>query len=141
MRWILAVIIAALLLAGAASAHRMFVGQQITLDLFVFYDDGSPAANAEVKLYQEGALFAQTSPMQQGGLPSLFREKERETGAMRSREEDILRRDPLSSIIPSQKAGDGMKARLVLILLLFLLTLNTSCGHRMMMGYQVNEIR
>jgi hypothetical protein len=59
MRWILAVIIAALLLAGAASAHRMFVGQQITLDLFVFYDDGSPASNAEVKLYQEGALFAQ----------------------------------------------------------------------------------
>ncbi|NYT10782.1 MAG: hypothetical protein GKC09_12765, partial [Methanosarcinales archaeon] len=34
-----------------------------------------------------------------------------------------------------------MKARLVLILLLFLLTLNTSCGHRMMMGYQVNEIQ
>jgi len=59
MRWILAVIIAALLLAGAASAHRMFVGQQITLDLFVFYDDGSPASNAEVKLYQEGALFAE----------------------------------------------------------------------------------
>ena len=51
MRWILAVIIAALLLAGAASAHRMFVGQQITLDLFVFYDDGSPASKAEVKLY------------------------------------------------------------------------------------------
>ena len=59
MRWILALIIAALLLAGAASAHRMFVGQQITLDLFVFYDDGSPAANAEVKLYEEGELYAE----------------------------------------------------------------------------------
>ena len=46
MRWILALIIGALLLAGAASAHRMFVGQQITVDLFVFYDDGSPAANS-----------------------------------------------------------------------------------------------
>ncbi|NLH21549.1 MAG: hypothetical protein GX463_05200, partial [Methanothrix sp.] len=59
MRWILALIIGALLLAGAASAHRMFVGQQITVDLFVFYDDGSPAANAEVRLYQEGELYAQ----------------------------------------------------------------------------------
>lgn len=59
MRWIPALIIAALLLAGAASAHRMFVGQQITVDLFVFYDDGSPAANTEVRLYQEGELYAQ----------------------------------------------------------------------------------
>lgn len=59
MRWILALTIAALLLAGAASAHRMFVGQQITVDLFVFFDDGSPAANAEVKLYQEGELYAE----------------------------------------------------------------------------------
>ena len=59
MRWISALIIAALLLAGAASAHRMFVGQQITVDLFVFYDDGTPAANAEVKLYQDKELFAE----------------------------------------------------------------------------------
>jgi nickel transport protein len=59
MRWILALIIAALILAGAASAHRMFVGQQITVNLFVFFDDGSPAANADVKLYQEGELFAE----------------------------------------------------------------------------------
>ena len=59
MRWIPALIIAALLLAGAASAHRMFVGQQITVDLFVFFDDGSPAANAEVRLYQEEELYAE----------------------------------------------------------------------------------
>ena len=49
---------ALLLLAGAASAHRMFVGQQMTLDLFVFFDDGSPASNAEVKIYSDGKLFA-----------------------------------------------------------------------------------
>ena len=33
-----------------------------------------------------------------------------------------------------------MKARLALILLLLLLATNPSSGHRMMMGYQVNEI-
>lgn len=59
MRWMLAVTIAVLLLAGAASAHRMFVGQQVTVDLFVFYDDGSPAANAEVRLYQDKEFYAQ----------------------------------------------------------------------------------
>lgn len=94
MRWISALIIAALLPGGAASAHRMFVGQQITVDLFVFYDDGTPAANAEVKLYQDKELLPRMSPMPLEGLPSPFREKERETGAMRSWEEDILRRDP-----------------------------------------------
>lgn len=31
----------------------------MTLDLFVFFDDGSPAGNAEVKLYQDGKLFAE----------------------------------------------------------------------------------
>lgn len=60
MKQIIAIAIAALLLfCGAASAHRMFVGQQMTLDLFVFFDDGSPAGNAAVKLYQEGKLFAE----------------------------------------------------------------------------------
>lgn len=59
MKWMLAITIAVLLLAGAASAHRMFAGLQVTIDLFVFYDDGSPAANVEVKLYQEDELFAQ----------------------------------------------------------------------------------
>ena len=34
-----------------------------------------------------------------------------------------------------------MKARLTLILLLFLLACNPSYGHRMMMGYQVNEVQ
>lgn len=33
-----------------------------------------------------------------------------------------------------------MKARLAMVLLL-LLTVHPSCGHRMMMGYQVNEIQ
>ncbi|MCU0637161.1 MAG: hypothetical protein MUE87_00835 [Methanothrix sp.] len=34
-----------------------------------------------------------------------------------------------------------MKARLALILLLLLLATHPSCGHRMMMGYQVNELQ
>lgn len=60
MTWRLILILAALLLCfGVASAHRMFVGQQITLDLYVFYDDGTPAGNAEVKLYQDGKLFSE----------------------------------------------------------------------------------
>lgn len=58
MKWIIIVAIAAILLcAGAASGHRMFVGQRMSLDLYVLYDDGSPAANATVKLYQDGKLF------------------------------------------------------------------------------------
>lgn len=60
MKWWLILIIAALLLcAGAASAHRMFVGQQLTLDLYVFFDDGMPAGNAIVKLYCDDKLFAE----------------------------------------------------------------------------------
>ncbi|OPY51608.1 MAG: hypothetical protein A4E49_02213 [Methanosaeta sp. PtaU1.Bin112] len=67
MRWIIAVAIAAILLcAGAASGHRMFVGQRMTLDLYVLYDDGSPAGNATVKLYQDGALFAENVTDAQG---------------------------------------------------------------------------
>ena len=60
MKMMSVLILAALLLcAGAASAHRMFVGQQLTLDLFVFFDDGSPAGNADVSLYSDGKLFAE----------------------------------------------------------------------------------
>lgn len=60
MKRILALILLAILLcAGASSAHRMFVGQRMTLDLYVLYDDGSPAGNAMVKLYQDGKLFAE----------------------------------------------------------------------------------
>ncbi len=67
MKWIIAVAIAAILLcAGAASGHRMFVGQRITLDLYVLYDDGSPAGNATVKLYQDGKLFTENVTDAQG---------------------------------------------------------------------------
>ena len=67
MKWIIAVAIAAILLcAGAASGHRMFVGQRMTLDLYVLYDDGSPANNATVKLYQDGKLFAENVTDSQG---------------------------------------------------------------------------
>lgn len=60
MKMMLVLMVVALLLwAGAASAHRMFVGPQLTLDLYVFFDDGSPAGNADVKLYSDGKLFAE----------------------------------------------------------------------------------
>ena len=71
----------------------MFVGQQITVDLFVFYDDGTPAATPG-KPYQDKELLPRMSPMPLEGLPSPFREKGGNPGAMRSWEEDILRRDP-----------------------------------------------
>lgn len=52
-------ILALLVMAGTASAHRLFVGQRMALDLYVMFDDGSPAANAKVKLYQGDSLFAE----------------------------------------------------------------------------------
>lgn len=69
MKWIIVVAIAAILLcAGAASGHRMFVGQRMSLDLYVLYDDGSPASNATVKLYQDGKLFAENVTDAQGRM-------------------------------------------------------------------------
>lgn len=69
MKWIIAAAIAAILLcAGAASGHRMFVGQRMNLDLYVLYDDGSPAGNATVKLYQDGKLFAENVTDAQGRI-------------------------------------------------------------------------
>jgi nickel transport protein len=56
-RMLVLMVVALLLWAGAASAHRMFVVQQLTLDLYVFFDDGTPAGNADVKLYSDGKLF------------------------------------------------------------------------------------
>ena len=60
MKWIIVVAIAAILLcAGVVSGHRMFVGQRMNLDLYVLYDDGSPAGNAKIMLYQDGKLFTE----------------------------------------------------------------------------------
>lgn len=37
----------------------MFIGQRITLDLYAFYDDGTPACNANVKIFRDGTLYAE----------------------------------------------------------------------------------
>jgi len=44
-----------LLTAGMAEAHRMFVGHQVSLEIFAIYDDGEPARNAEIAIYRLNA--------------------------------------------------------------------------------------
>jgi len=63
---ILIILIVFLLDTGLSSAHRMFIGQRMTLDLYANYDDGSPAANSTVKLYQDGNLFAENTTDEMG---------------------------------------------------------------------------
>lgn len=58
-RILLLTLIALMLSAGMADAHRMFIGPRVTLDLYAFYDDGTPASNAKVRLYQDGELFVE----------------------------------------------------------------------------------
>lgn len=53
------IIIAMLLCVEPACAHRMFIGQRLTLDLYAFYDDGTPACSAKVKIFRDGALYAE----------------------------------------------------------------------------------
>jgi len=43
----------------AASGHRMFVGQSLTLGISAIYDDGEPAADASVQVFLNGALYSQ----------------------------------------------------------------------------------
>jgi nickel transport protein len=59
--FILIVLVIFLLNTGSSNAHRMFIGQRMTLDIYANYDDGSPAANATVKLYQDGQLFTENA--------------------------------------------------------------------------------
>ena len=62
MRKTIALLILAILLtSGMANAHRMFVGQRVTLDLYAIFDDGTPAKNASVQVYRDGALFSKNS--------------------------------------------------------------------------------
>jgi len=53
--WIALIILALVLGAGTASAHRMFVGQRITVEACAVFDDGSPANDAPIKVYRENA--------------------------------------------------------------------------------------
>lgn len=62
MKTILCIVLIALLICtGFACGHRMFIGQRITLDLYAIYDDGTPASNADVKIYRDGVLFAENA--------------------------------------------------------------------------------
>jgi len=68
MKWIIIVAIAAILLcAGAASGHRMFVGQRMSLDLYVLYDDGSPAAMLRSSSIRMASSSLRMSPMPGAG--------------------------------------------------------------------------
>ena len=54
MRRALILVLLLLLTAGMAEAHRMFVGHRMTLEIFAIYDDGEPARNADISIYQIG---------------------------------------------------------------------------------------
>ena len=43
----------------AASGHRMFVGQSLTLGISAIYDDGEPAADASVQVFLNGVAYSQ----------------------------------------------------------------------------------
>ena len=54
MKRLIALILLALVLgAGSASAHRMFVGQRINVETYAMFDDGSPANSVPIKIYRE----------------------------------------------------------------------------------------
>jgi nickel transport protein len=67
MRKTIALLMLAIFLtAGMASAHRMFVGQRVTLDLYAIFDDGTPAKNATVQVYRDDVLFSENSTDSKG---------------------------------------------------------------------------
>ena len=55
MRRAVILVLLLLLTAGMAEGHRMFVGHQVTLEIFAIYDDGEPASNAEISIYRLNA--------------------------------------------------------------------------------------
>jgi nickel transport protein len=59
-RWLTVLVMALLLSAGTASAHRMLIGYQIKeLQLNAIYDDGTPAQAVNIEVYKDGELCAQ----------------------------------------------------------------------------------
>jgi hypothetical protein len=61
LRLLVLLILLLTLMAGsmAASGHRMFVGQSLTVGISAIYDDGEPAAEASVQVFLNGALYSQ----------------------------------------------------------------------------------
>ena len=60
MRRLIALLLLAMILtAGMASAHRMFVGHRVNVETYAMFDDGTPAQNAPVKVYRNGELYAE----------------------------------------------------------------------------------
>jgi nickel transport protein len=69
MKKILAILILALILSsGLACGHRMFVGQRVTVELTGVFDDGEPAADASVRVYRDGELYAENKTDSTGRL-------------------------------------------------------------------------
>ena len=64
-RWMALILLALVLGAGSASAHRMFADQRINVETYAMFDDGSPANNALIKTYRENTT---------SGLYELYRE-------------------------------------------------------------------
>ncbi|MGB3943251.1 MAG: hypothetical protein WBK88_00470 [Methanothrix sp.] len=66
MRRALILVLLILLTAGMAEAHRMFVGQRVSLEIFAIYDDGEPARNADVMVYRLNATTQDYDLYQEG---------------------------------------------------------------------------
>ena len=53
MKKMIAILIAAAFLsAGMSCGHKMFVGQRINVDVFGIFEDGQPAQDAKVEIFQ-----------------------------------------------------------------------------------------
>lgn len=56
---ILTLILVLMACSMTASAHRMFVGQSMSVGLSAIYDDGEPAQNALIKVFRDGEPYSE----------------------------------------------------------------------------------
>ncbi|MDF0591388.1 hypothetical protein [Candidatus Methanocrinis natronophilus] len=66
MRRAVILVLLILVTAGMAEAHRMFVGQSVSLEIFAIYDDGEPARKADVMVYRFNATTQNYDLYQEG---------------------------------------------------------------------------
>lgn len=63
---VLTLILVLMACSMTASAHRMFVGQSMSVGLSAIYDDGEPAQNALIKVFRDGELYSENNTSSTG---------------------------------------------------------------------------
>jgi len=63
---ILTLILVLIACSMTASAHRMFVGQSMSVGLSAIYDDGEPAQNAHIKIFRDGEPYSENNTTSTG---------------------------------------------------------------------------